>query len=159
MRHLLILRHAKAVGHEGSDHTRPLSSRGETDAQRVGAHLVAEGMAPDLILTSDARRTVQTARLVVGAAGLSEDAVRLDPSLYLADIPALLKALRSAPAHIASLLLVGHNPGLHLLAEGLGADDLTSFPTAAIAQFVVTSQSWRDLGPETCCYVGTITAR
>ena len=60
-RQLLLLRHAKAVIGEGmDDFDRPLAPRGEQAAQAMGRYMAANGLVPDLVLCSPARRTTQT---------------------------------------------------------------------------------------------------
>ncbi len=157
MNTLLILRHAKAVSHADRDDDRALTPRGEDDACRVGAHLAAEGLIPDLILASDALRTLQTARLVAQGCGLAQEHVQANGILYMAQVSVLVEELRNVSDDVDTLLLVGHNPDLHALAEWLGADDLPSFPTAALARFSVDSDTWDDLGPWQCRYHGTFT--
>ncbi len=59
---LLLLRHAKAVIGEGAmaDIDRPLSPRGESAAKRMGPTWQSNGLVPDLVLCSPARRPRQT---------------------------------------------------------------------------------------------------
>lgn len=69
MLRLLLLRHAKSDWHTESDHDheRPLASRGERDAIRIGRFLTAAGLRPELVLCSTAiraRRTVELRFLV-----------------------------------------------------------------------------------------------
>ena len=58
MKTILILRHAKSswASDTLSDHERPLNSRGERDAPRMGRLLRDEELLPDLILSSSAVR-------------------------------------------------------------------------------------------------------
>jgi len=67
--HLLLMRHAKSSWSDGSlsDHERPLNKRGEKAAIAVGEALVARGYAPDIIWSSDATRTRQTAMRLIRA--------------------------------------------------------------------------------------------
>jgi phosphohistidine phosphatase len=77
-------------------------------------------------------------------------------SLYLATPVQLLAALHGVAETVRSVLLIGHNPGLHDLAVSLvgplamaGGSDLVrtlaaGFPTGALAEFVVAG-SWWDL--------------
>ena len=58
MKTLLILRHAKSNWNypDLSDYDRPLNARGKQDAARMGEHLREQGLIPDRILTSSAKR-------------------------------------------------------------------------------------------------------
>ena len=61
-RQLMLLRHAKAeLGGPGmTDFERPLAGRGRKAAARMGRYLAENGLAPDLVLCSPARRTRET---------------------------------------------------------------------------------------------------
>jgi phosphohistidine phosphatase len=67
----------------------------------------------------------------------------------------LLDRLHQIPATCKSVLMIGHNPGLHNLALMLmGTGDAKSisrledkFPTAALALFTFRETAWRDIGP------------
>jgi len=65
--HLLLMRHAKSSWSDGnlSDHERPLNKRGDKAAIAVGQALVARGYPPDIIWSSDATRTRQTAMRLI----------------------------------------------------------------------------------------------
>jgi phosphohistidine phosphatase len=77
--------------------------------------------------------------------------------LYLAPGPRLLELLRKSPETARSVLLIGHNPGLHDLALSLAGPAAMAgsaavaarrmaegFPTCSLAEFVVATP-WRDL--------------
>ncbi len=60
-RTLLIIRHAKSDWESGApDHERPLNARGRREAPKLGKHLAALGLRPDLVVCSDAARARQT---------------------------------------------------------------------------------------------------
>lgn len=68
MRELWLLRHGKSDRDAvGSDFDRPLKPRGRRAAQRLGEWLQERGLYPDLIITSPARRELNTAQLVCDA--------------------------------------------------------------------------------------------
>ena len=152
MRHLLLMRHAKAVREPGlPDHARGLTERGRDDAVRVARYLHEHRLAPDLALASDSRRTRETLELAATAFPQAPE-TRLEPRLYLADPRDILKVVRAAPASAHTLLLVGHNPGLAELAgalAGAGAPRelhrlAEGFPTAAVA-VIAFDDHWSEL--------------
>lgn len=158
MRQLLLLRHAKSSWDDPSlpDHARPLNARGRRAAQAMAAAMRDLGLAPDVVLVSSARRTLQT----LEAISPFPDSPLIEPmdDLYLAPWPRLLDLLRRAPETARSIMLIGHNPGLQDLALALiGAAGMTGgtaaaaarriaegFPTCALAEFGIATP-WHDL--------------
>ena len=152
-RRLVLLRHAKAAAPEPGqrDVDRPLTARGLADAAAVGAWLAAHLGRPDLVLCSPAVRTRQTWSGAVGAAAnLAAADVQLEPSVYEAWPDTLLDLVRAVPDDRATVVLVGHAPGVPALAERLnrasGTGPVGDFPTSALA-VLGTSGPWDDLGP------------
>lgn len=139
-RRLVLLRHAKSEWPDVADHERPLAKRGRRDAPVIGRWLGASGYGPDAVICSTAQRARQTWELV--ATGLAEAApdaspvVRFEPRVYEATVLGLLMLVREFDAAWRTALVIGHNPGLAGLAEGLANPDNAppqAFPTAAVA--------------------------
>jgi phosphohistidine phosphatase len=152
MRTLLLLRHAKSSWDAGGDdHERPLAPRGERAATLVGVHLAQQAALPDLVLCSTARRAVDTWERA--AAQLPErPPVRFEEALYLAPPARILTLVRGVEERVRRLLVVGHNPGLHELAEALAggpgsqaAARIGKFATGALASFSVRRAGWSAL--------------
>jgi phosphohistidine phosphatase len=101
------------------------------------------------VLCSPAERTRETLALVRPA--LAGSAVSLEDDLYGASSDRLLERLRIVPQGVASVMLIGHNPGLHDLAVGLAAagPELerleAKFPTAALATLKLEGTTWSEL--------------
>ena len=111
MNRLLIWRHAKAeVAKAGqSDRDRSLSPRGIDDAHRVATLLVEEGLVPELIICSNATRTLETVEELQSVVRGGIPQINL-VELYLADVPDYLDALAAYAADVESVMIVGHNP-------------------------------------------------
>lgn len=155
-RRLLLLRHAKAVAlaspmSEAGDHARDLAERGRQDAARLGDTLRNRVLLPELGLVSSARRTRRTWELL-GPLGSSEPDLVVSDRLYLAEAEELLFVLREVPDQVRSVMLVGHNPGLHQLSLHLARGDgdvgplAGGMPTCTLAMFEVDGD-WADLRP------------
>jgi phosphohistidine phosphatase len=149
MKTLLILRHAKSSWKNTglADHDRPLTKRGKRDAPRMGRLLRDENLTPDLILSSTAKRALDTAEAVAEASGY-EGEVESRPEFYMAGAEAYLRALRALSDDYECVMVIGHNPGLEELVEGL-TGEAEAMPTAALAQVELTLKRWRDLSDET----------
>lgn len=152
MRTLYLLRHAKSSWDDPglTDLERPLAPRGRRDAERVAAHLRRLAIEPDVVLCSIARRTRETLELVRPGFTIPV-VVRLEQALYAASAGDLLERLRRVPDDTASVMLIGHNPGLHDLALALATEGEErerlgrKFPTGALATLSSAGASWREL--------------
>jgi phosphohistidine phosphatase len=146
-RTLHLLRHAKSSWDDPTlaDRERPLAPRGRRDAKRIAEHLRRLGCEPQLVLCSSAARTRETLELIRPA--LATSTAEVEDELYAASCDELLARVRRVPGDVDSVMLIGHNPGLHELALLLAAtgDELerleAKFPTAALATLAVAT-SW-----------------
>ncbi|GJE55948.1 MULTISPECIES: SixA phosphatase family protein [Methylobacterium] len=156
-RRLILLRHAKSAWPAGvADIERPLNARGRAAAPRIGAYLAAEGLVPDYVMVSPARRTLETWERLRGAlpAIVPETAPEIVPMIYEASAHRTLDAVRSAPDSAETLLVIGHNPGfqdlaLFLVGSGpatLREDLHEKFPTAGLAVIAFAVEHWGDVG-------------
>lgn len=155
MKHLLLMRHAKAATDAPglADRERALVARGTRDAALIGKTIAID--PPDAVLCSPAKRTRETLAAIL-------------PQLDPAPAVAILEALYAAPAEymqtIAAngasadrLLVVGHNPAIHVTALLLAGrrppklrEKMTAkFPTAALAIIAFDATSWADILPGT----------
>lgn len=151
-RTIVLLRHAKADWPEVPDHERPLAERGRRDAPAAGQRLAGTGIALDLALCSTAVRTRETWKLVAHELEHRPRTV-YEERLYDAGLGDLLALLTEVPEDVSGLLVVGHNPGMHALADALAgeADGDTrtrmnrgGFPTASFAVLTFAT-SWKSV--------------
>jgi phosphohistidine phosphatase len=148
---LLLLRHAKSSWADPSlaDIDRPLAPRGEKAARAIARYLLEKRLRPELVLCSTSRRTRQTFEAIAPSLG-RDVAVEYEQELYGASADELLGRIRIVPPEVATLLVLGHNPGLEDLAlllagRGAGLDRLREkFPTAALATLAV-GDGWADV--------------
>ena len=149
MRRVYLLRHAKSSWKDRSlaDRDRPLAGRGKRAAKAVAGHIEAEGIRPDLVLCSPARRSRETLERVEAAFGDRVKA-RFEEALYGASEAELLARLRALPPELDSVMIVGHNPGLEDLALALAAEGAErarmeeKYPTAALATIDLSAHDW-----------------
>jgi phosphohistidine phosphatase len=156
MRQLLLLRHAKSSWDDANltDYDRPLDAEGQSAGRAMRSTIMRLGITPQLVLVSSARRTRQTLELLEPFSGAPR--ILRSSDLYLASARQLLDELVEVAADVTSILVVGHNPGLHDLAMlltgahtmSLGLDGARAlargFPTAALAEFAIAGD-WRSL--------------
>jgi phosphohistidine phosphatase len=115
----MLLRHAKTERAQPGerDRDRKLTKRGRADAPVIGAYMARHRLVPDLALISPATRTRETWALLADCFAKAPKVVS-EERIYNAD-PRSLMALLAETEGAKSLVLVGHNPGLHDLAVQL----------------------------------------
>lgn len=154
MRQLLLLRHAKSSRDDPKqpDRERPLNPRGRRAAVSMRRAMRRLRLEPDLVLVSPARRTLET----LEALEPWDETPLIEPTeaLYLGSATQLLTVLHGVADVVRSVLLIGHNPGLHELAVQLTGPPAKApdpdaarrmaegFPTGALAEFTIPAPWW-----------------
>ena len=154
MKILTLLRHAKSGWNDpvARDFDRPLNRRGRKAAKTIGQEMRNRHLGFDRVIASPAVRVVETIEDVVDGYGrpIQPD---YDERLYLASLNTLLDVVRETDDKTERLLIVGHNPGLELLAMFLTRDDsnglrdevAVKYPTATLAEIHLPIGGWADI--------------
>ena len=153
MKRLGLLRHAKSDMDDAAlrDFDRGLNERGRRGAALIGQDIAAQGIAWDAVIASPAVRVTRT----IEASGLAV-VPQYDERAYLADAATLMELLRQVEGDPASVLIVGHNPGLHELLfrlvdpaheNALFGCAVEKFPTASFAVLELAIDDWAQLAP------------
>lgn len=152
MKTLYLLRHAKSSWSDPSlhDRDRPLNQRGRQAAPLMGRHMQQELYLPEIIYCSSAARTRETLTRLTGDWD-EVPPVYIEDGLYEFGAGAsYLEVIRSAPDDTRSIMLIGHNPSMEMLADYLtaggdqGALERMSFkfPTCALAVLSFDLLQW-----------------
>lgn len=146
-RTLILVRHAKSNRDDPRlpDRERPLAERGMRDAPMMGKRLAKRNVAPDLILSSPARRALSTAEIMAGELGYDARDIAVDDRLYASDAETLLAVIGELSDQLKCVMLFGHNPEFSDLAGRLSGD-IDEMPTCAVAEFTFESASWPTIG-------------
>ena len=131
---ILLLRHGKAApdGSDGTDESRPLTSRGRRQSKDAGELAANLKLVPTKVCASPLLRTRETAEGFLAAFKKPPKIEWLDALAPGGDLNAALGESRGL-GDSAVLLLVGHNPGIGQLAQMLGTP--LSFSPATLAVF------------------------
>ena len=144
-RTLVMIRHAKSswANPLQSDFDRPLNERGNKEAPEMGARLKDANLKPDLIISSSAKRTRQTAKKIAAAVGYDAEGIRWEEKLYHC-IPSVFEELiNEVGDEVKTLFIVAHNPGItefvNMLSPGFSVDNM---PTCGIAGVHFVADEW-----------------
>jgi len=113
---LYLLRHAKAADRElyESDFERPLAKRGIQACKAMSEYLTANSVHVDRVFCSTAQRTRETFELIKKP--LRNSKVSYQEKFYLMDAADLMEFIAGLPDAANSVMVIGHNPGLHIAA-------------------------------------------
>jgi phosphohistidine phosphatase len=149
-----LLRHAKSSRDDPhlADIDRPLTPRGVSAAELMGAEFRKRDAAFDLVLASPARRVIDTIRSFETGYGKPLKPT-YEPVLYENSAATLLNVVAGIGDEAERILLVGHNPSLQGLGtmlanpqDPLHAQLADHFPTAAAVLLELPIDHWSDLG-------------
>jgi phosphohistidine phosphatase len=123
---LYLVRHADSAPGE-PDELRSLSDEGLEQARELGERLKADGIHPDVVLTSPLLRARETGAALARATGSeAQTDDRLGPGASAED-------LRGAVAERGeTVVVVGHQPDCGRIAAALTGDDEPRFPPAGM---------------------------
>ncbi len=148
MKTIYLVRHATAdKGKPKSpDRKRALSKKGRKEAVKMAKKLEKNGMLPDLLISSPAKRAIQTARVFAKAIKYPKDKIILNKTLYEADNAssneALLQDVRSMDDQYQSVMVFGHDPALKEFAHYLRRDFTQALRGCAVVRFDFHNISW-----------------
>ena len=145
MKNLFLLRHAKSSWDNAAlaDFDRPLSKRGISNAILLSEYIQKYNITFDLVLSSPSERTQSTLDLVLSSLDYFPTTT-LKESIYHASPSSLTQLIKEQDNEINNLLVIGHNPGLHILTELLTNQSIVKFPTCAFAK-ITNFNHWKDI--------------
>lgn len=146
MRTLFLVRHAKSSWDNPGlrDFSRPLNERGLHEAPQMAKLLVKQGIQPDLLISSPAKRAITTALFFADAFGVADEAVVREASIYEADVRDILRIVSQLPETAHTVLLFGHNNTLTDVANLFTEDFIENVPTCGVVRIESSATNWRE---------------
>lgn len=143
-RTLILIRHGKSDwSGNHADEDRPLADRGRRQAAEAGRWLGASAYDVRLAMVSPAQRARSTWQLVQGELD-DEIPTLIVENAYTFEARDLLEIVRDIKDEFHCAVLVGHNPAMEDLVQGL-TGEWTPMPTSAIA-VIELPDDWRSAG-------------
>lgn len=146
-KHLYLFRHAEAVGKESrqEDKARELSQTGVKNSLHMGAWFLEENFHFDLIISSSAMRTEQTAMLAAEGMKLENPKIVLEDILFEASLRQFLDYLNNIEDAYNQVLCVGHNPVISYLTEYLTKAEMEEMSPGSVAIIKFDITSWKEV--------------
>ncbi|MGV6828078.1 MAG: SixA phosphatase family protein [Flavobacteriales bacterium] len=146
MKTLYMLRHAKSSWkHNVIDHERPLNNRGESDAALLSGIVASSIEKPDLIISSDAKRALTTARYFKQAFNLSENDFITNHQLYDFSGQQVLETIKNLDNLFNRVMIVGHNHAFTSIVNILGNKIIDNLPTCGFVVIKFETNDWSKL--------------
>ncbi len=144
-RTLVIIRHAKSswANPLQSDFERPLNDRGKAEAPEMGRLLKKHGIIPDLIISSTAKRTKQTAKKLANELDYDFDHIKWEEKLYHCIPSVFEEVIYEVADNIKTAFIIAHNPGITEFVNNLSPDfSIDNMPTCGVAGVHFNSENW-----------------
>lgn len=145
MKTIYIVRHAKAYrkGDNSGDFDRALTGEGKHDAHRLGLFLNSKNIFPDLIISSTARRAIDTAQILADELNYPRSEIDLNGSLYEIEFDDLLKIIYDLDDECRSVMFVGHNPSMSIMSDYLTRYGVGNLPPGSIFGCEFKTDTWK----------------
>lgn len=146
MKTLILVRHGEFV--KGDPFVPnigcPLTKEGRHDVAAAAERFAELGIPPDLIITSPARRTGETAEMIGKKLKISPKMIRVDRTLFEAEKREILRTVHELDNTLDTVVIVGHNPAVTDLLHHLVSTDVYNLKLCAFAVLKLSVDQWRD---------------
>lgn len=146
MKTIILMRHAKAEhgNFEISDFDRKLTEKGKSDADIAAKILIKKIKKIDLIVTSSAKRTLKTAKIIAENFDIDKNKIQSINEIYEAGSDAYVHVLRSLnDEKVKTVIIVGHNPTIAAMATFMSGNEIIEFKPSSIAVFNLSIDTWK----------------
>lgn len=147
MKQLFLQRHAKAnkTNPALADFDRPLHPQGLDEIKLMSTVLLNHHVKPDQIIASQAKRAIETARTLAAYLEYPLSHISENEELYSADFMTLINIVKALDDHYQSVMIVGHNPYLSLVAGFLCKEAKYELPPCGIYCLQFRCQQWKEI--------------
>ncbi len=145
MKTFILVRHTKSSWKDTSlpDIERPLKKSRIDDAIRVAAQIRDLRFKPDLIISSPAKRALDTAVIFAKALSYANDKIRIEPSIYESSETELLKVINTIDEKFERVMIFGHNPCFENFLETYTDSHIESLPTTGTVWLEIEEDEWK----------------
>jgi phosphohistidine phosphatase len=135
MKRVLLVRHIKSNWDNPllKDKDRPIQKSRISDLIKVISELKKREIIPHKIISSDAKRTKETALILAKDLGIENSQINFDEQLYEFNWQVLFEKIKAVKESDEITAIVGHNTSMEDLLRKLSIKPITKFPTSACA--------------------------
>ena len=147
MKTLFLVRHAKsswdAPGY--SDELRPLLEKGEKKTRLVADYLIKEGIKTDLMISSQAVRAYETAKIMAACLDYPVKNILKDRRIYDGPYDRMLDLIYGTTNDVNTLMIFGHNPLITQLANLFLHPGIDDMHTSAVVCINFHTGKWEEI--------------
>jgi len=145
-RFLYLIRHAQAESgqHADSDRERMLKDKGSREARAVGRFLQSKFSNNNLIISSPAIRTRNTALLIAGEVGYSPEKILFKEEIYSGKQSDLIDLVNKIDSSVEHAMIVGHYPTIVELHDYLSSPSRYSMQPAELLTIKIETE-WSEI--------------
>ncbi len=147
MKTLCLVRHAKSSWNVAGidDADRPLLEKGIERTKKVIAYIKLKNVQPSLIISSTAKRAVQTADLFATSFKLKKHNFIINKHLYESDVDQYISCIMELDDAHESVLIVGHNPTITDVVNYFLAEKFYYLPASALVCISFDVKEWMQI--------------
>ena len=147
MKTLYLIRHAKSSWKnlDIQDIQRPLKKRGKKDASLMVQSLIKKNIKPDIIITSPAKRAIETAKILAGGLNYPVRKIVRESSLYYDGATEFLELIHNIDNSLNHVFLICHNPELTDYANYFSNQKVDNISTCGIYCLEFDIKSWKEV--------------
>lgn len=144
MKTLLVVRHAKSSWDvpNQEDAERPLNDRGIKNAPEMAKRVRKKGVKIDLLVSSPAIRTFETARYFAKEFDIKKKNIVQQDKLYGAGTDNFYEVIAGLPEKQDTVAIFGHNPGITEFVNTLTSVRVDNMPTSAVFAVTADTNTW-----------------
>lgn len=141
---LVLVRHGKSDWGNANlkDFDRPLNNRGKENAPEMAERLFNKNFKPDILVSSPAKRAFTTAKYFAKQYAIDKSDILLEPSIYEANIKALLNVVNDLDNSYNKVIMFGHNPGFTEFVNYLADAKIYNIPTCGMVMLTFPFDEW-----------------
>jgi len=147
MKTVYIVRHGKAVPASANiaDADRLLTDTGVARTCKIALYMAGNKPVIDQIIASPAERAFSTALIIADKLGIQAKKVVADEKLFTGDDTDIISLLEEVDDANNSVMIVGHNPFITMLANRFANPKIDSLPTTGVVSVHLDTEKWADL--------------
>jgi phosphohistidine phosphatase len=147
MKKLIILRHGKSSWDDPllKDFERPLNIKGKKRTIVIADYLKDKNIKPELIITSPAKRTKDTASIIVNNLNIDKSKLTENADLYFVDVEKYFETIFSTSNKINNLMLIGHNPMITDFCNYFLEEKINNLPTSGLCIIDFSTDKWEEI--------------